>query len=442
MADLIPKIIEISVSGFSLVLFTIFFISIKRNSENIFFSMRSCNLAQITNLSILLSILCLTISDIFYSTDSKFIPLLSDFYYFFHLITFITLILRYHRVFISCKTNDLGKDDLLQFKFFEAKNYHYEYFYIRLMAGIIFVLSVSLIIFFFIENNDHSNIIQNLELLIKNNKCDSITEKNFNLWIITLFVETLIYLTYVSFISTTHFNPKVNLPLEIILLSIINYLYFFYIFNNFLIIESNDNDNFFKKYLIYLVPIIYNLLIYFVSIGLPFIWGKSNKTVINYDLPGELASSMYLFLTKEKCFDLFHSYLYNRSKDKRKSTFYLDMLINIFKFRMLYFTEANNNVLINELINIERNFIDIPLSSKYFEDEALIKEAKGAIENARNGGKLKMSLLDPITNVIYDYLEKEFLMFKRSDEFFNLKNELTYETYVRCKLSNYGLIRN
>ena len=56
--------------------------------------------------------------------------------------------------------------------------------------------------------------------------------------------------------------------------------------------------------------------------------------------------------------------------------------------------------------------------------------------------KLKMSLFDKITGIVYDCLDEEFKKFTKSEEFYNLSNELTHDTYVRCKLTSYGLIRN
>ena len=137
--------IEIVISCFSLILFLLFFNAIRKNSENIFFSMRSSSLMQITNLSIFLSIIFYSVSDIFYINlkDNNIVSYILTFSFLFQIIIFVSLLLRYHRLYISCKTNTLGRDDLLQFKFFETKSYHYEYFYVRLMA--IFMVMCSLL---------------------------------------------------------------------------------------------------------------------------------------------------------------------------------------------------------------------------------------------------------------------------------------------------------
>ena len=126
------KYIEIAILICSFVLFLLFLLTIRKNSENIFFSMRSSNLMQITNLSIFLSILIYGLSDIFYDKlggKENILSYIRSLYFLFQIITFLSLILRYHRLYISCKINSLSRDELLQFKFFEAKPYYYEYFY-------------------------------------------------------------------------------------------------------------------------------------------------------------------------------------------------------------------------------------------------------------------------------------------------------------------------
>ena len=428
--------IEIIVSSFSFLLFLLFFIAIKKNSDNIFFSMRSSNLMQITNLSIFLSILLYSLSDIYYENlkDKKIFSFLLSIYFIFQLIIFISLVLRYHRLYISCKINNLGRDELLQFREFRAKSYNYEYFYVRFMAIFIFIILISSGLFYYLSNRN--DIMFNYEILSKNkykNNTDDIPEKNHFFWIFLSFIESFVFTTYALLIIKTHLNPKVNISYEIIFVAIINYFYFLSIGLSFI------NNNTINKKILFFIPLLYNLLIYFVSIGLPFLWGRYNETVINYDLPGELVSSLYLFLTKEKCFDLFYNFLYNQGSNKDKGIFFLDMMINILKYRMLVFTEQSMDLIIDEIDNIDRLFLRKNQIYNYFESN-LIKQTKQACQDNRENPKI--NIFDAITNVIYDYLDKEFLRLTKTEEFDLLKNDLIQETYVRCKLANYGLIRN
>ena len=122
-----------------------------------------------------------------------------------------------------------------------------------------------------------------------------------------------------------------------------NYLYFVSIGVSFI------NNDIINEKILFIFPLIYNLLIYFVSMGLPFLWARYNETVINYDLQGELISSLYLFLTKEKCFDLFYNYLYIKGSNRDKGIFYLDMMINIFKYRILILNEESIDLILDEI---------------------------------------------------------------------------------------------
>jgi len=253
-------------------------------------------------------------------------------------------------------------------------------------------------------------------------------------WMTLSFIETIVFITYALLIVKIHLSPNVNILKEIILLAITNYLYFLSI--GFSVLEPVKNTcETIKLYF----PFLYNLLVLFVTLGLPFLWGRYNDTVINYDLPGELTSSLYLFLTKEKCFDLFHNYLYYKGNEKRKAIFYLDMLINIFKYRMLVFTNQSPGLILEEMDNIERMYLRSIDTPKYFEGN-IVTEMTNACRNTREHPKL--NTFDPITNVIYEYLDGEFKNFKKTEEFDALRNDLREETYVRCKLVNYGLIRN
>ena len=431
----LDKIIEITISVLSFILFLLFFMTIRKNSENIFISMRSSNLMQITNLSIFLSTLFYSLDDAFYKKiSSNNFSYLLTFYFLFQLIIFISLLLRYHRLYISCKTPSLPRDDFLQDRYFEAKSYHYEYFYVRLMAIFIFIILLSSGLYFYLSGKN--NIMFNYELLSKqvyDNNSDNIPRKNLIFWIVLSFIETFIFLTYALLIVKTHLNPKVNISYEIILIAFVNYLYFVSIGTSFI------SNNFINERIIFIFPLLYNLLICFISLGLPFLWAKFNETVINYDLPGELISSLYLFLTKEKCFDLFYNFLYAKGLQRDKGIFYLDMMINIFKYRMLVITEKPLDLVVNEINNIERVYLNTNNRYNYFESN-LVKQMKDACEINRN--KPKISLFDPITNVIYDYLDSEFQRLSKTEEFESLKNDLIQETYVRCKLANYGLIRN
>jgi hypothetical protein len=213
--------IEIAILICSFILFLLFLLTIRKNSENIFFSMRSSNLMQITNLSIFLSILIYGLIDIFYEKLDGILSYIPSIYFLFQIITFLSLILRYHRLYISCKINSLSRDELLQFKFFEAKPYHYEYFYVRIMALFILVIIISSSTFYY---TTEKKIMESFEILYNKGKVEIDMQLYF--WMILSFIETIVFITYALLIVKIYISPNVNILKEVILLAITNYLYF------------------------------------------------------------------------------------------------------------------------------------------------------------------------------------------------------------------------
>ena len=433
-ATKIVNIIEMILVGFALIISIIFFMNIKKNRDNLFYSMRSTNLMNITNILLLFNIISYSICDIWYEelTESKARKYVLTFYFVFQIGTFFSLILRYFRLYLSCKNT---QDNLMESKMFEPKSYHYEYFYVRLIAGFLFlVLGITLIIFFAI-GDDNTTLFSHELNFIKRDDHIELGEDNYLFWCILYFIETIIYMTFIILIYKTRLNPNVHIILEICLVSLINYIYSLSMGISFFINKKEASE--YLKDIIILFPLFYNFLIYFAVTVLPFFYGMLNTTVIMYDLPGELCSSLYLFLTKEKCYDAFYSYLSGLSsnKERAQSIYYLDLLISIFKYRLLI-SNSDEKILIREeknriLMKLNENDINNYLDSKLLNDE-----------NLRNEKNLSTNLFDKIAKVLYEYLEQKFEVFKNTSKFRNLQSELIEETNIRCKLTNFGLIRN
>jgi hypothetical protein len=434
------NIVEMIFLGFTLILFLLFFVTIKRNSDNIFFSMRSSNLMLITNILIFLSIIVYVLLDIFYDDyqDLNGVKYLSTFYSVLQISLFCSLASRYFRLYLSCKNYD---NSGVQYGLFVPKSYHYEYFYVRVIGGITFLVLIFATIIYFIINNNTTMFIYEIQFINGDN-----SEGFYYFWIILTFIETVIFMTFYLLIIRTHLNPDVHITSEIALVSLINYIYSLSFALSFFIKEENEEAT---KYVIQIIPIIYNLSIYFVVIALPFLYGVFNTTVIIYDLPGELCSSLYLFLTKEKCFDAFYNYL-SLENDREKGTFFLNLLISIFKFRLLVTNNESRELIREELDEIRLIYLDrIGLYYKDFEAEKESQEKEDIIatainlcENARRADNIKPNIFDKIAGIVYSYLDEKFKDFKNTGGFNDLKDELTEETNIRCKLTNFGLIRN
>lgn len=430
------NIIEIILSGFALILFFLFFMAIKKNRDNLFFSIRSSNLMNITNFLLLFSIISYSIGDIFYEELSKYKSRLYvlTFYFIFQLATFCSLILRYFRLYLSCRNSS---DNLIQSKLFEPKSYHYEYFYVRFIALFLLLVLVTTTLIFFLLEEDNTTLFSHEINFIKRDNHINLGEDNYLFWTILYFIETIFYMTFIILINKTLLNPNVHITLEIFLVSLINYIYSLSMGVSFFI--NKDEVNIYVKDTIILIPLFYNFLIYLVTIALPFLYGVFNITVIMYDLPGELCSSLYLFLTKEKCYDAFYYYLSNLKNDRNKCLYSLDLLIRIFKYRLLISNKEENDLIREEMINIRLKLNENDKFNYY--DQQLVKNI---VDSTAIGADnhFKSNLFDSIAKVIYEFLEEKFEIFKKTGKFMALQEELIAETNIRCKLTNFGLIRN
>ena len=432
------QIAEVIIAVFFGLLFIAFTITIKKNNENVFFSMRSSNLMIFTNIFIFLSLITFILNDILYDDIDYHFPYFSAFYFIFQLTIFLALIMRYFRLYLSCRNPE---DNNVQFNMFTPKNYHYEYFYVRLLAiAIVLILGITAAGFFIAKDNGRFIMISH-EILLK--KTNGVNDGCYYFWIIFSFIETVVFLTFFLLIEKTSLNPNVHISLEIFLVALINYIYSLSMVLSFL----KDFDFEYKKNIIEFIPIIYNILIYFVVIALPFLYGVFNTSVIIYDLPGELCSSLYLFLTKEKCFDAFHDFLKTEiNQDRDKNVLFLNLLISIFKYRLLVNNNESHDVIMDEINNIRANYLEKIIRLNYVDDD---KEKDKILERATVQEAInnclrpfKINLFDKVASGIYQILDEKFNDFKRDIRYTNLQHELEEETNIRCKLANFGLIRN
>lgn len=433
------QIAEVIIAVFFGLLFIAFTITIKKNNENVFFSMRSSNLMIFTNIFIFLSLITYILNDILYEDIDYSFPYFSAFYFIFQLTIFLALIMRYFRLYLSCRNPE---DNNVQFNMFTPKIYHYEYFYVRLLAFAIFLILGITAAGFFIAKDDGRFIMISHEILLKK-KAEGVNDGCYYFWIIFSFIETVVFLTFFLLIEKTSLNPNVHISLEIFLVALINYIYSLSMVLSFL----KDFDFEYKKNIIEFIPIIYNILIYFVVIALPFLYGVFNTSVIIYDLPGELCSSLYLFLTKEKCFDAFHDFLKTEiNQDRDKNVLFLNLLISIFKYRLLVNNNESHDVIMDEINNIRANYLEKIIRLNYVDDD---KEKDKILERATVQEAInnclrpfKINLFDKVASGIYQILDEKFNDFKRDIRYTNLQHELEEETNIRCKLANFGLIRN
>ena len=213
---------EIAIGGFGFILFLLFTVTIKRNSDNIFFSMRSSNLMIITNALIFFSIATYVLNDILYDEykGNNNLRYISTFYSLFQIGIFISLTMRYFRLFLSCRNPEDSQN--VQYNLFETKYYHYEYFYVRLIAVSILLALIASLVNYFVGNKNVGMFIYEIEFINNNNKNKDDIDGCFYFWIIFSFLQTATFTTFDLLISKTHLNPDVYISQEISLVAFVN----------------------------------------------------------------------------------------------------------------------------------------------------------------------------------------------------------------------------
>ena len=183
---------EIAIGGFGFILFLLFTVTIKRNSDNIFFSMRSSNLMIITNALIFFSIATYVLNDILYDEyyDNDNLRYISTFYSLFQIGIFISLTMRYFRLFLSCRNPEDSQN--VQYNLFETKYYHYEYFYVRLIAVSILLALIASLVNYFVGNKNVGMFIYEIEF----NKNNDGINGCFYFWIIFSFLQTATFINF------------------------------------------------------------------------------------------------------------------------------------------------------------------------------------------------------------------------------------------------------
>ena len=130
-----------------------------------------------------------------------------------------------------------------------------------------------------------------------------------------------------------------------------------------------------------------------------------------------------------------------QDSENEKSVFLLDLLISIFKFRLLVTNNESRALIVDEMDNIRLHYLNINDTNHYL-DANLVKDALDACILFRNANNIKANIFDKLAAEVYQFLEQKFKEFKETGQFDNIKNELNEETNIRCKLTNFGLIRN
>ena len=418
-------IISIIIVIISIIIFIISLFCLCKYKNNIFLTIRSIALLYISNISIIIQIIiicCFQVlnrqSDIKNNNKKKIINL----YFIFHFITFFSIAFKYCRLILVTKINE-DLTDRFYLNNLQIKNLYYGYLYNRI---IIFILIILGIIYYPIK--DKTYISPFLFVL----KYESNDIKNYK-WSILFFIENIIIITLWFKINFSEIKIELRIQREIFFYLIINLLYNISLLLVYIIFSEKKDLDFMNIILIYLI------LIYFNQILFPIFYAI-NKTIIIYGPVKSIAKELYLFLTDRKCCDYFMSYL-NNQQERKKNNYFLSLYINILDYRLRCIINDDFNRVKNKGEYIIKNFLENSNNEKNdFIDQYFLSKLRTNCINFLERNIRKMNMFDEILITCYNYLNYQFSNFKSSNEYLNLISEINYQTYLRCKFIQCGLM--
>ena len=344
-----------------------------------------------------------------------------------YILVFISLILRINRIIKCLNLNKILSIDVKNKTniFYSQKYILDEKFYCKIITIIIMfvMLFVGLLFyykggfipvpFYFIKyfiNNLNENIT--LEFIKLINFC----------WMIFYIIQGLISLFYIFNLLNANLIKSIKFELIIqIILYMSTLILGKYYYNNQT--ESNLNN-------VSLSFIIISILFVFFDTYLPIFRAFSDKIKITYSFNQKLATNLYLFLSDEICYYSFSNYL----KDSLIDSFFICLYTKIMKYKYKYSLEANFENVKNEAKQLYEEYFDDNSYNIYMNQEILNK-IRNKCSDYFSKNDCSYEMFDDALVSIYEYLQKKFIEFMKTDEYKSLISKLNINSYIQYKIS-------
>jgi len=274
----------------------------------------------------------------------------------------------------------------------------------------------------------------------------------------------MILVTYAYFLSVNPIKQLIKLELNI-------FFGIWIIFPNFLrfsqfYIQKKDSDSIDNSHWTSYICIFFLYLCLIVNGYVPIISSYLEEKKLNYHFIPKLANNLYLFLSNEVCFYSFYEYILSIENDNienysinsrspieqnnfaanlsDKGIFFMNLYTDIMKFKLSYSLEPDDNEVLANARKVYEYFSNTSSENqrnkleRNFEVDILNKiKSKCLILNQK---KFDYELFDDALAITYKNLYEIFLIYKRSEEFQILIDNLMLNSYIHCKMYNTGLI--
>ena len=351
----------------------------------------------------------------------------SSFYYLFRAVMIVSLFLRFERIILCCGIN---KNDEIDMKYFYKKRYLYiEKFYVKILMILFTIfLLVTIIIRAFKK--------EYLEVFYTNTDVQ-LDEVKIWIWIIWNFLEQILMITYLYRIYNI-ISPKQFIKFELYSFLIVwfvysNFSFIFAIYNRDNTINSNN------AFVMVSLAVLYISLI--LNGYLPLTMSFFSKTLVTYHFTAKLMNNLYLFLTDQTCYESFNDYLISKRQENENDNgpFLLKLYTHIMKFKLYFVLNATNRELgLSEANKLYRTFFEDETNSKLI-DQVIVLKVKNECKDLQNN-VLSKNIFDDALQYVFNELNKRFNDYKNSREYKELQAKISLASYIKCKMSNTGLI--
>jgi hypothetical protein len=345
-------------------------------------------------------------------------------FFIFHFLLIFSFILRCQRIIQCCRINYDERTDIKEF--YDRRYLYKESFYIKILfASTVIVTFITLLLN--LALNDFMIIPPHFKTCLPH----SVSLPYVSLvWLLISFVEHVAVFTYTYFLT-------INFIKQMIKFELISFLAIWVFYPNTMrIIELFTTDS--PHWISYL-SIVFLYMCLFVNSYLPLYITFKDKESISYHFNPKLASNLYTYLSNETCYHAFVEYLKN-TNDCDESLFYLNFYIALLKYKLLHSVELNYAKLVSEAKEIYFKYFSTSSYEKYLDSEILNRIRNACNHCLDKDDIIDYSMYDEALVYAFDYLNRIFKKYKKSEEYQILIDNLNIDSYIQCKMSNTGLI--
>jgi hypothetical protein len=395
-------------------------------------SIRSPTLLLINNIGGLLMIMSYITYEMLEETNANNTPS-DEFYLFckifpnnyliFHFLMIFSFILRCHRIIQCCGINYDERTDIEEF--YRKRHLYKESFYIKILFAVIVIITFLTLLL--------NLAFDNLMIIPYHFKQCLAPDAASNylplIWVLINFSEHIVLVTYTYFISINTIKHTVRLELFAFLLTWIIYP------NTIRLIEIVIDDT--PHWTSYLsVIFLYTCLV--INGYMPIYITFKDKESISYHFNPKLANNMYIYLSNEDCYIAFAEYL-RGTHNNDESLFYLNFYTAILKYKLLQTMEVSHDRLSDEAKGIYSKYFSTNTYEQYL-DSVILNKVRNMCNQYLKNNDFDYQVYDEALAYAFEYLNKIFKKFTKSEDYQLLIDNLNLNSYIHCKMCNTGLI--